>query len=122
MPGHSLIWAAVPHNSDGVVFELRIVHGLQRFHISRRVLEDVFDLEPAVSDTRQLERFYAYLHPILAQASMKRSVASSDTVPLRVIDFTSTSKEQGRSSRHAVERRVIQAAHDPAYPTMAVEP
>jgi hypothetical protein len=107
MPGHSLIWAAVPHNSDGVVFEVRIVHGIQRFHISRRVLEDVFNLEPAVSDARQLEHFYSCLHHILARARMKRSVAGSDTVALLAIDFDSTSKEQRRSTRHAVDRRVV---------------
>ena len=107
MVGHSLIWAAVPHNSDGVVFEVRIVQGIQRFHISRRVLEDLFNLEPAVSDARQLEHFYSSLHHILAQARIKRSVASSDTVALRAIDFTSTSKEQGSASRHAVDQRAV---------------
>ncbi|KAA1013676.1 hypothetical protein FVF58_08010 [Paraburkholderia panacisoli] len=104
MPNHSLIWAAVPHNSDGVVFQIRIVHGLQRFHLTRRVLEDVFDLEPAASDARQLERFYLYLNRILAQAGTKRSIASLDTVPLQATDFTSTSKEQRESGRHAMAR------------------
>ncbi|MFL9929487.1 hypothetical protein P0D88_09525 [Paraburkholderia sp. RL18-103-BIB-C] len=104
MASHSLIWAAVPHNGDGVVFQVRIVHGLQRFHVTRRVLEDVFDLEPAASDAKQLEHFYLYLHRILAQAGTKRSIASSGTVPLRATDFTSTSKEQRGSSQHAVAR------------------
>lgn len=104
MASHSLIWAAVPHNSDGVVFQVRIVHGPQRFYVSRRVLEDVFDLEPAASDARQLEHFYVYLNRILAQASLKRSIASSDTVSLQASDFTSTSKERRGSSRHAVAR------------------
>ncbi|WP_120293961.1 hypothetical protein [Paraburkholderia sp. BL23I1N1] len=58
MANHSRIWAAVPHNSDGVVFQIRIVDRLQRFHVSRRVLEEVFDLESAASDARQLEHFY----------------------------------------------------------------
>lgn len=103
MGSHSLIWAAVPHNSDGVVFQVRIVHGLQRFYLSRRVLEEVFDLERGASDARQLERFYLNLNRIVAQASTKRSIAGSDTVPLQATDFTSTSKEQrGGSSRHAV--------------------
>jgi hypothetical protein len=102
MPNHSLIWAAVPHNSDGVVFQVRIVRGLQRFHVTRRVLEDVFDLQPAASDARQLEHFYSCLNRILAQAGKKRSIASSDTVALRATDFTSTSKEQRGSNGHAV--------------------
>ncbi|MFP3566214.1 hypothetical protein [Paraburkholderia sp. SIMBA_030] len=100
MASHSLIWAAVPHNSDGVVFQIRIVRGLQRFHVSRRVLEDVFDLEAAASDARQLEHFYLYLNRMLAQAGTKRS--SSGTVPLQATDFTSTSKEQRGSNRHVV--------------------
>lgn len=104
MASHSLIWAAVPHNSDGVVFQVRIVDGLQRFHVTRRALEDVFDLEPAASDARQLEYFYLNLNRILAQASTKRSIASSGTVPLQATDFTSTSKEQRGSTRHAMAR------------------
>jgi hypothetical protein len=103
MASHSLIWAAVPHNSDGVVFQVRIVHGLQRFHVTRRVLEDVFELDPAASDARQLDHFYVYLNLILAQAFTKRSIAGLDTVPLRATDFTSASKERG-SSRHAMAR------------------
>ncbi|RDK02214.1 hypothetical protein DLM46_14940 [Paraburkholderia lacunae] len=104
MASHSLTWAAVPHNSDGVVFQFRIVHGFQRFHVSRRVLEHVFDLEPAASDARQLEHFYLYLDRILARASTKRSIASSDTVQLLTTDFTSTRNEQRSSSRHGVAR------------------
>ncbi|MFM0213587.1 hypothetical protein PQQ96_40080 [Paraburkholderia sediminicola] len=104
MASHSLFWAAVPHNGDGVVFQVRIVRGLQRFHVTRRVLEEVFDLEPAASDARQLEHFYVYLNRILARANKKRSIASSDTVPLQASDFTSASKEQRGSSLHAVAR------------------
>ncbi|MFL9962869.1 hypothetical protein PQR02_17580 [Paraburkholderia sediminicola] len=104
MASHSLIWAAVPHNSDGVVFQVRIVHGLQRFHLARGVLEDVFALDPAASDARQLDHFYLYLNLILAQALTKRSIAGLDTVPLRATDFTSTSNEQRGSSRHAIAR------------------
>ena len=39
MSNHVLIWAGVPHNSDGIVFQVRVVHGLQRFYLSRRVLD-----------------------------------------------------------------------------------
>jgi hypothetical protein len=104
MASHSLIWAAVPHNSDGVVFQVRIVHGLQRFHLSRRVLENAFDLEPRASDARQLEHFYLHLNRILAQAGTKCSIVSPTTVPLQATDFASTSKEQRRSNRHVMER------------------
>ena len=104
MDRYSLIWAAVPHNGDGVVFQVRVVRGLQRFHLSRLVLEDVFALEPGASDARQLQHFYSYLHDIVDQAGMKRSIANSDTVPLQAIDFSSTSKEQHGSSRHSVAR------------------
>jgi len=104
MSSHSLIWAAVPHNSDGVVFQIRIVHGLQRFHVSRRALEDVFDLEPRASDAKQLQHFYSHLTRILARAGEKRSVCGSDTVPLQAADFTSTSRNSFTSSRHAMAR------------------
>ncbi|MFM0054868.1 hypothetical protein PQR64_04540 [Paraburkholderia phytofirmans] len=103
MSTHSLIWAAVPHNSDGVVFQIRIVHGLQRFHVSRRALEAVFDLEPRASDAKQLQHFYSHLTRILARAGEKRSFCGSDTVPLQAADFTSTSsRETFASSRHAM--------------------
>ncbi|MBB5399977.1 hypothetical protein [Paraburkholderia youngii] len=82
-----LIWAAVPHNSDGVVFQIQLGRGLQRFHVSRRVLEDVFGLERKASDARQLELFYVHEQPILARASAKRSLANSATVSLQATDF-----------------------------------
>ncbi|MBC8746741.1 hypothetical protein OKW43_003303 [Paraburkholderia sp. WC7.3g] len=82
-----LIWAAVPHNSDGVVFQIRLGRGLQRFHVSRRVLEDVFELERRSSDARQLEFFYVHEQRILARASAKRSTACSATVSLQAADF-----------------------------------
>jgi hypothetical protein len=104
MSSHSLIWAAVPHNSDGVVFQLRITRGLQRFHLSRRVLEDVFDLERRASDARQLELFYSCLSRILAKASTKRSISSPDTLALQVSDFISSSQAQGGWERHAGAR------------------
>ena len=44
--GSALVWAAIPHNSDGVVFQVRVIRGLQRFHISRQTLEETFDLAP----------------------------------------------------------------------------
>jgi hypothetical protein len=87
MSSHTLIWAAVPHNSDGVVFQVRINHGLQRFHMPRGTLEDVFDLEPGASDARQLERFYQFEKRIVSRAETKRLVASSNTVALRTTDF-----------------------------------
>ncbi len=102
MSNHALIWAAVPHNSDGIVFQVRTVHGLQRFYVSRRVLEEVFDLEARASDARQLELFYKFLNRILVRASEKRSIASSDTVALQVTDFTAPSKEESRSNVPAI--------------------
>lgn len=104
MSSHSLIWAAVPHTSDGVVFQIRIVHGLQRFHVSRRALEDVFELERDASDAKQLEHFYLCLTRILARASAKRSISGPDTIPLQAADFTSARQEQFTSSRHAMSR------------------
>jgi hypothetical protein len=91
MRSHSLIWAAVPHNSDGVVFAVQIGRGFQRFHLSRRVLEEVFELERKTSDARQLELFYLCVDRILAKACAKRPVASRDTVALQVADFHSGS-------------------------------
>ncbi|WP_322049509.1 hypothetical protein [Paraburkholderia sp. J67] len=101
MRSHSLTWAAVPHNSDGVVFEVRVVSGLQRFHLSRRVLEVAFELERLATDARQLEHFYSCLDRILARASMKRPIAGSDTVALLATDFPSA----GTSRRFAGEAR-----------------
>ncbi len=107
MGSHTLIWAAVPHNSDGVVFQIRVERGLQRFHVSRRVLEDAFDLERKASDARQLEHFYLYLDRILARAGKKRSTAGSDTLALQTSDFTSTSKERHEASRHGAARGAV---------------
>ncbi|WP_429252197.1 hypothetical protein [Paraburkholderia sp. GAS333] len=101
MSNHALIWAAVPHNSDGVVFSVRIARGLQRFHISRRVLEDVFELERNTSDARQLELFYSCVSRILAKATAKRSTASRDTVALQSSDFISSGKSRDTWDRHA---------------------
>lgn len=107
MSNHALIWAAVPHNSDGVVFSIRIGRGLQRFHISRRVLEDVFELERKTSDARQLELFYSCLSRILTKAGTKRSIASRDTVALHASDFISSSRSQDRWEQHAGARGAI---------------
>jgi hypothetical protein len=104
MSNHALIWAAVPHNSDGVVFSVRIARGLQRFHISRRVLEEVFELERHTTDARQLELFYACVSRILAKATAKRSIASRDTLALQISDFIASSREQGRWESHASAR------------------
>ncbi|RQR60008.1 hypothetical protein DIE07_09480 [Burkholderia sp. Bp9002] len=85
-----LVWAGVPHNSDGVVFQVRIARGLQRFHLSRAILEKVLDLERLASDARQLTCFYEHLEPILGVARNARSDARPDTVPLNVADFVRT--------------------------------
>jgi hypothetical protein len=102
----SLIWAAVPHNSDGVVFQARILHGLQRFHMSRRVLEEVFGLERKASDARQLEVFYARLPEILSHARDKRAIAGPDTVALLSADFPSCSKTSRSAHPDAYARRL----------------
>lgn len=105
MSNHSLVWAAVPHNSDGVVFQVRIVQGLQRFYVSRRVLEEVFGLERKAADARQLEVFYARLGDILSHAREKRSIAGSDTVALELADFPADNSTARRSHSHATMRR-----------------
>ncbi|XUW92264.1 hypothetical protein OH764_20815 [Burkholderia sp. M6-3] len=102
MSSDALVWAGVPHNSDGIVFQVRVVRGLQRFHMSRRVLENVFDLEPGASDARQLELFYTCLKRILVQATSKRPIAGSDTVALQSTDFIASGKNENRSSLHAL--------------------
>jgi hypothetical protein len=101
MSSHVLIWAAVPHNGDGIVFQVRVVHGLQRFHMSRRVLEDVFHLEHRASDAKLLELFNTFLERILARASSKRPIAGSDTAALQSTDFITSSKKENQSSLHA---------------------
>jgi hypothetical protein len=101
MSSDVLIWAAVPHNNDGVVFQVRIALGHQRFHISRSVLEGVFDLEPLASDAKQLELFYQFMKRILGRAEKKRSIAGLDTVALLAIDFTLSSKRDSRSNLQA---------------------
>ncbi|VBB16637.1 hypothetical protein [Burkholderia stabilis] len=90
MGSGSLVWAGVPHNSDGVVFQVRVGRGLQRFHIARAVLEKALDLERLASDARQLECFYEHLAPILGAARKTRSSAKADTVPLKTSDFART--------------------------------
>jgi hypothetical protein len=103
----ALIWAAVPHNSDGVVFQARILHGLQRFYVSRRVLEEVFGLERKAPDARQLQVFYAHLPDILSHARDKRSIGGSDTVTLLAVDFPSGGKSS-RDARPEVNARRLQ--------------
>ncbi|CAE6763261.1 hypothetical protein [Paraburkholderia haematera] len=107
MSSHELIWAAVSHNSDGVVFQVRIAHGLQRFYVSRRVLEDVFDLERRASDAKQLELFYQCLERVLVRASKKRSIASSDTVALQTTDFIPSGNRDSRSDLHTSARSAM---------------
>nr|WP_313955676.1 hypothetical protein [Paraburkholderia sp. BCC1884] len=107
MSSHSLIWAAVPHNSDGVVFQIRIARGQQRFHVSRRVLEDIFELERRAPDARQLQLFYACIERILAKAATKRSIAGADTVALLSIDFDSSSSTRDRWTGQAGARGAL---------------
>lgn len=102
-----LVWAAVPHTGDGVVFQVRLDRGLQRFYVSRGVLEEVFNLERRASDSRQLEFFYTCFNRILAQASAKRSIASSETVPLKTTDFSSRSEGENRSSSGSMAAYVV---------------
>lgn len=100
MDRSSLVWAGVPHNSDGVVFQARVGRGLQRFHVSRLILEKACDLERLASDARQLECFYEHLAPILAVARKARSNAKADTVSLKVSDFVRTgSASAGQDAR-----------------------
>lgn len=94
MDNKSLVWAGVPHNSDGVVFEIRLNRGLQRFHMPRGVLEQVFDLERRAPDARQLELFYINLDRILLRASAKQSLARGTTAPLKAADFESRSDRE----------------------------
>jgi hypothetical protein len=101
--GSALVWAAIPHNSDGVVFQVRVIRGLQRFHLSRRALEDVFGLAPHASDARQLERFYAHAPQILRQAMRKRPIASADTAALQTCDFTSVVETEWGESAYLPE-------------------
>lgn len=96
MSTHALVWAAVPHNSDGVVFQLRITRGLQRFHLARRVLEDVFGLEKNASDARQLDLFYREFKRILTRACAKRPIAGADTVALCNADFDLRERKSAR--------------------------
>ena len=86
--GSALVWAAIPHNSDGVVFQVRVIRGLQRFHIPRRVLEEAFDLPPHASDAGQLEVFYRHATHILSRAMRKRPIAGADTAAFQTLDFT----------------------------------
>ena len=86
--GSALLWAAIPHNSDGVVFQVRVIRGLQRFHIPRRALEEAFDLPTHASDAKQLELFYQHKTHILRQAMRKRPIASAGTAALQTADFT----------------------------------
>ena len=107
MSSDLLVWAAVPHNSDGVVFQVRLDRGLQRFHVSRVLLEEVFEVERRASDARQLEVFYTYLNRILLRASAKRSIAGSDTLQLKSTDFTSRSEGPRWSSANSMEYRSV---------------
>ncbi|HDR9496171.1 hypothetical protein [Burkholderia stabilis] len=104
MNSGSLVWAGVPHNSDGVVFQVRVGRGLQRFHIARTVLEKALDLERLAADARQLECFYEQLSPILSVARRARSKAKADTVSLHIADFLRTSKARAGQDSVATTR------------------
>ncbi len=99
-----LVWAGLPHNSDGVVFQVRVGRGLQRFHLPWTVLERAFDLERLSSDARQLACFYEHLGGILGVAGRTRSNAKADTVPLSVSDFTRTVKTGIQKDSRTVPR------------------
>jgi hypothetical protein len=94
MSHESLVWAGVPHNSDGVVFQIRLDRGLQRFHLSRGLLEDAFDLERRATDARQLEVFYLHLDRILLRAGAKHATARAATVALKASDFAAQSERE----------------------------
>ncbi|WGS53759.1 hypothetical protein LFL96_22195 [Paraburkholderia sp. D15] len=104
MSRHTLIWAAVPHTSDGIVFELGLGRGHQRFYLSRDLLEKVFGLERGASDARQLECFYIHSSRIFAQAYEKRVRGGSDTVQLQLADFNMDDDDRRRSRMHATVR------------------
>ncbi|KKI39747.1 hypothetical protein VI03_07020 [Burkholderia vietnamiensis] len=104
MESGSLVWAGVPHNSDGVVFQVRVGRGLQRFHIARAVLEKALDLERLASDARQLECFYEQLSAILSVARKARSKAKADTVSLNIADFLRNTKARDGQDSVAVTR------------------
>ncbi|MCU9953535.1 hypothetical protein OEJ37_09205 [Burkholderia sp. BKH01] len=104
MDSDSLVWAGVPHNSDGVVFQVRVRRGLQRFHIARTVLEKALDLERLASDARQLECFYEHLGPILGAARKTRASAKADTVALKISDFARAGKTWAGQDSRAVTR------------------
>ncbi|WP_164721182.1 hypothetical protein [Burkholderia stagnalis] len=101
----SLVWAGIPHNGDGVVFQVRLARGLQRFHIPRAILEKVADLERLASDARQLECFYEHLAPILRVARKARSNAKADTVALNMSDFVRAPKARAGQDAWAATRR-----------------
>ncbi|RQR81911.1 MULTISPECIES: hypothetical protein [Burkholderia] len=105
MDSGSLVWAGVPHNSDGVVFQVRVGRGLQRFHVARTVLEKALDLERLASDARQLECFYEQLSSILSVARKARSKAKADTVSLNIADFLRTSNARAGQDSAAAMRR-----------------
>ncbi|QVN22909.1 hypothetical protein [Burkholderia pyrrocinia] len=104
MDSGSLVWAGVPHNSDGVVFQVRVGRGLQRFHIARTILEKALDLERLASDARQLECFYEHLRPILGAARKTRSSAKADTVPLSISHFVRAGRTSAGRDSWAVTR------------------
>ncbi|WP_162600869.1 hypothetical protein [Paraburkholderia sp. C35] len=101
MGSSRLVWAANPHNGDGVVFQVRVLKGLQRFHVSRHTLEKALGLAPQVSDARQLEVFFKHLTSFIDIALRKRPLAANDTAPIFVddmVEYESVRSEAGTGS------------------------
>ncbi|CAG9257692.1 hypothetical protein [Paraburkholderia unamae] len=96
----ALLWAAIPHNSDGVVFQVRVIRGLQRFHIPRRTLEETFGLARHASDAGQLELFYQHRPHILRWAVRKRPIAGADTAALLTADFPTVMEVERDATAH----------------------
>jgi hypothetical protein len=93
-----LDWAAVPHNSDGVVFQVRIFAGCQRFHVARAVLEEAFGLAPKASDAKQLELFYLHAKCIVNRAGEKHSPLRVGVLALVASDFIASGEKKSRRS------------------------
>jgi len=101
----TLEWAAVPHNSDGVVFQVRIFAGSQRFHVARTVLEEVFGLAPNASDAKQLELFYVHQVSVIGSASQKHSPLRVGVLALRASDFTAAGATESRRENQRESQR-----------------
>lgn len=108
--GSALVWAAIPHNSDGIVFQVRVIRGLQRFHIPRRTLEETFGLPARASDARQLALFYEHEPQILRRAMRKRPIAAADTAALHTADFSAVMEASRTATAYLSETSGFQAS------------